>query len=205
MTVTFPTSAGNQFQGKSVVLDIAFGTAEAQTVVINEVYYRVDSTHGVDSAKDVGAKNNKSGNTNEWVELYNPTNNAVSLKGWTLTDGSGVSTKINANKTISSGGYAILSKDASTWKYWPSAKAQSVELGSQIGDGLDNSGDRLLLKNAQGALIDKTSWGTDTSGFTPAGTNPQVPNGASTTRIYPAFDSDGASDWIPANPPTPAS
>ena len=195
LTVTFPASAGNPYQGKSVVLDIAFGTAEAQTVVINEVYYRVDSLHGVENAK---------GNNNEWVELYNPTNNAVSLKGWTLTDSSGVSTKINANKTIASGGYIVLSKDASTWKYWPTAKTQSIELGSQLGDGLDNAGDRLILKNAQGALIDKMSWGSDSSGFTPAGTNPLVPNGASTARIYPGFDSDGASDWMSINPPTPA-
>lgn len=196
LTVTFPTSAGNPYQGKSVVLDIAFGTAEAQTVVINEVYYRVDSAHGTENTK---------GNNNEWVELYNPTSTAFSLKGWTLTDSSGVSTKINANKSIPSGGYAILSKDASTWKYWPSAKAVGLELGNQIGNGLDNTGDRLILKNAQGTLIDKMSWGSDSSGFTPAGTNPQVSIGASTTRIYPGFDSDGASDWIPVNPPNPAS
>jgi hypothetical protein len=46
-------------------------------VVINEVYPSPDRFHGVDPQ-------------NEWVELYNPTNFAVDVSGWTICNSVGV-------------------------------------------------------------------------------------------------------------------
>lgn len=290
ITVTFPTAAGNEYQEKSVVFDIAFGYFTSDNIVINEVYYNVDNNHGMDSQKDRGilgfngvtvtisgngpgsknivnvslnnycnmqqtntsninnnihtnistGDNVANGNTNsivsivsgaatslvnivnqgssntinggcvnqvgqddEWVELFNPTDHNISLKNWTLTDNSGSATVIHANKTIKAGGFALLSKSAATWKYWNTHNAEIIELGSQIGDGLDNAGDHLILKNAQGSVEDKMSWGSDTTGFTPPAVNPLVSLGLSTARKAPGFDTDMASDWQVSNPPTP--
>jgi hypothetical protein len=203
ITASFPLSADNKYQGKSVIFDLLFGKAEANTIVINEVYYRVDSTHGLDSPKDQGnTKGN--GQNNEWVELFNPTDQAISIKNWSLTDNSGQSSKINANISINAGAFGLLSKDASTWKYWNvPAKTQLVQMGNQIGDGLNNTGDRLILKNAQNQEVDRMSWGSDSTGFVPPGTKPMVPLGSATTRVYPGFDSNAASDWVTITPPTP--
>ena len=293
--VTFPTSAGNEFQRKSVIFDLKIPNYKSDHIVINEVYYRVDSTHGLDSPKDrgihsvhgddveieiegngegsqntvivsrseackitqsnntnvvtnvnsnsntggnsilgnvfsgllsiitgnassnvnisfFGSSNNSSsdcgkklGQNDEWVELYNPTDHDVSLKNWRLTDNHGTRV-INANKTIPAGGFALLSKSASTWNFWnENPFAVKVELGSNIGDGLDNAGDHLILKNPSSAEIDRMSWGTDTSGFTPPATNPLVPLGSSTERLTPGFDTNVAGDWLDRNPPTPGS
>jgi|GEM_PF-1376553 len=286
--VTFNTSAGNHFQAKQVVFDLTFSVITAQNLVINEVYYQVDSAHGMESSKDrgilcggcqaqnignsPGSKNlatcvnanlttilqgnitniqnnvsasaniggnqalgNNGGNTNintgkasasvsisnkanknvvsincggsqgqndEWVEIYNPTDKDINLKGWTLTDNSGQATKINSNKTIKAGSFAILSKSASTWKFWNvDPNALKVELGREIGDGLDNSGDRLILKNPKGTTVDALSYGNDTSVLNPS--IPSVALGSSIERIVAGFDTDLASNWKEQPIPTP--
>ncbi len=291
--VTFPSSAGNDFQAKSVIFDLTFGEVTGNNVVINEVYYLVDPSKGLDSPKDRGilsvngnnvtivisgngawsknkvvvtqlqackllqtnntnvvtnvtsntntGGNSSSGNTggsnsintggsqtnvnvsvggstnisssscgkmlgqnDEWVELFNPTDHDISLKDWTLTDNSGATSITHANKIIKAGGFALLSKDASTWTHWiVPAGALKVELGNQIGDGLDNAGDHLILKNSGATEVDRMSWGSDTTGFTPPAVNPLVPLGHSTERIVPGFDTDAVTDWHDQNPPTP--
>ena len=291
--VTFPTSAGNEFQKKSVIFDLKIPNFKSDHIVINEVYYQVDSSHGLDSPKDRGihsvhgddveieiegngeGSNNtvtvnreeacnilQSNNTNvnnnvnvssntggnsilgnvfsslisiitgnansninisffgssnysssdcgrklgqndEWVELFNPTDHPISLKNWSLTDNFGTRV-INANKTIPAGGFAILSKSASTWNFWnENPSAVKIELGGNIGDGLDNAGDHLILKNTSSAEVDRMSWGTDMSGFTPPAVNPLVFLGSSTERLTPGFDTNTAGDWLDRNPPTP--
>ena len=52
--VTFPVSAGNEFENKSVLFDLIFGEPSSDHIVINEVYYDVDPDHGLDSPKDRG-------------------------------------------------------------------------------------------------------------------------------------------------------
>lgn len=181
--VTFPDSSGNDFQNKSVIFDLTFGEIVSRSLVINEVYY-----------------------FGEWVELFNPTDHDISLKNWTLADNSGQISIIHANKIIKAGGFAILAKSASTFTKWSiPANTLKVELGDQIGDGLDNAGDHLILKNNLGAEVDRMSWGTDTSGFAPPAINPAVPLGSSTERLVPGLDTDIVSDWHSQNPPDPGS
>lgn len=245
--VIFPSSSGNEYQAKSVVFDLTFGTIDSENIVINEVYYLVGNKneHDSDSPKDRGYLKTKNyindecekevkgkekergkekdkrkrderekddresckerfGQNDEWVEIYNPTSKEISLKDWSLTDNSNNPTKIHANKKIKPHGFVLITKSESTWKDWKEGKnALNIELGSQIGDGLDNLGDHLILKDNKGVEVDRMSWGTDTSGFTPAGTNPVVSPGSSTERINTGFDTDKASDWTVRKPPTP--
>lgn len=288
MFVEFPTTAGNEFQGKSVIFDLIFGTNTTElSMVINEVYYEVDESKGYDSPKDrgidaiggssisviisdngagsvntvnialkevckitqgnnvnitnvVNQSGNTGGNTNsgntgstttqtgfisqlinlinfggvnvascgkkldqnhEWIELYNATDEKISLKDWTLTDSSGVSVELK-NKKIKPGEYVLITKDSSTWKFWNEHKdAVIMNLGDQIGDGLDNDGDRLILKDASGQIVDYVAWGNDMAIWNPA--VPLVVQGASIERNTPGFDTDSPSDWSEQLPPTP--
>lgn len=198
--VTFPPGSNdNDYQGKSVIFDITFGYVTGDNVVINEVYYKIDADHGLDSVKDTrDTKGNKKGINDEWVELYNPTSHDISLKNWTFVDNSGTSTKINANKIIKAGGFALVSKDADPWRFWDENKdAVKIELGSQIGDGLDNTADHITLKDVSGNSVDFVAWGGDT------GWNLYPPPGSSIERLVPGFDTDQPTDWQDKQIPSP--
>lgn len=286
--IVFPTTAGNEFQNKTVVFDLIFGTLTAtKGMIINEVYYNVANNKGYDSPKDRGIDGiggnsisviisdngagsvntvnvslkdicqitqgnnvnitnviNQTGNTggntvvnntgstfiqtgfisqffslfnfggvnvascgrkldqnHEWIELYNPTDERISLKDWTLTDNSGVSVTFK-NKRIDPGEFVVITRDSDTWKLWNVHKdAVKINLGVQIGDGLDNDGDHLILRDAEGNMVDFVAWGDDTAIWDPA--VPLVSVGASIERITAGFDTDSPTDWDEQLPPSP--
>ena len=212
--VTFPSSADNDFQAKSVTADLSFGVITANNLVVNEVYYnpkllflfsdlidRFDQDHWEDRFIKIEKKRLF---RRQWVELYNPTDHDISLKNWSLTDNSGKKTIIHPNKKIKPGGFVLISKSAFLWWFYrPLRFTNYVEVGRFIGNGLDIEGDRLILKDNKGNEVDRMSWGSDTSGFTPPAVNPKVDKGHSTERQAPGFDTDAASDWTDRSPPTP--
>lgn len=187
--VEFPTSANNLYQAKSVVADISFGTITSNNVVFNEVYY-------IDTKKKTRFKY-------QWIELFNPTQQDIRLKNWTITDNSRT-TVIRSDKKIKAGGFALLSDDGTVWKLWNEPKnSLKIKVVKKFGNGLDVDGDHVVLKNSSGIEVDRMSWGNDISGFTPPAAIPKVPLGHSNERQAPGFDTDAASDWVDRNPPTP--
>ncbi len=161
-------------------------------VVINEVFYDVDDNHGDEDDNP---------HNDEWVELYNTTNQEISLHKWSLTDNNKTTT-INANIKIPAHGFVVLAKAAQTWTYWniPSS-AVKHPLGQNIGNGLSNSGDRLILKDSNGNEVDKVSWGTDSTVFNPAVGD--VAEGHSIMRNPLGQDTDTAADWTDNSNPNP--
>jgi predicted ribosomally synthesized peptide with SipW-like signal peptide len=179
--------SGNEFQA---------GTGESGHVVINEVYYDVGVSCGIDGV----------GNSDEWVELYNPTSNPVDLKDWTLTDNDSATTINSNSRVIPALGFALISKDAKTWTpavgcWSPPANAEIVVTGAQIGNGLENAGDRLILKDTIGNVIDAVSWGSDKTIFDPSA--PVSGNGKSIQRNPVGTDTDTAVDWVVNTTPSP--
>lgn len=286
--VTFPSSAGNEYQRKFVVFDLVFSDYRYSSLVINEVYYNVAEVHGMDCPKDRGVNatisgngagsvnvidikigntcaivqrnvgkitnninsssntgfntviglagstspvitgiastisniinginvnvgscgNIKKGQNHEWIEIYNPTGHDISLKDWRLVDNSGTETIIHANKIIKAGGFALLSKDSSVWHYWDeSGEAEKIQLGHDIGDGLENSGDFLRLVDPLGLEHDFVAWGDNSGEAIPAiwQNLPQLlaPAGESIERSPTGHDTDVPGDWELRSPPTP--
>ena len=211
LETAFPASADNKYQGKSVQFDLTFGTVTANHLVINEVYVQPDQKHGNDKPdkKDKDKKNGREDEEDEksqkaeWIEVFNPTTSPVSLKNVTIATSKG-SFKINANKSIPAGGFALLSKDADLWKFWNVPKSVTrVELGNWPKDGLGNNGDHVYLTDSKGVRIDAVSWGTDSSGFTPPAVLSKPGSGKSLGRIAAGFDTDMVSDWAILTLPTP--
>lgn len=161
----------------------------ADHLVVNEVYYDVDGSHGVET-------------DNEWVEIYNPTSSAVNLRDWEICDGISCDTIALADLDIPANGYAVVTKEASTWGFWTvPGSAVKIALGSTIGNGLSNTGDRLILKDDGGVEIDAMSYGSDTTQLNPA--CPDVSEGHSLARKPAGQDLDLSSDFEDLSNPNP--
>ena len=161
--------------------------------LINEVYYDVAPDKGSESPKG----------TNEWIELYNPTSNSIDISGWQICDNNSCNTIPTGTSPIPANGFAVVTPDASTWNYWaiPEEVIKIVLTEDEIGNGLSNTGDRLILKDPNGNPVDGISYGSDTTVFNPSA--PDVSEGHSLERKAPGWDTDSANDWQDREIPTP--
>jgi len=88
----------------------------------------------------------------EWIELYNAAEGAVSLAGWSLTDGANLN--IGLSGTIEATAYGILER----------TRSDGSSLGSILSSysgALVNTGATLTLRNAEGVIVDQVAGGTN--------------------------------------------
>ncbi|HEX08511.1 MAG TPA: lamin tail domain-containing protein, partial [Thermoplasmatales archaeon] len=152
-------------------------------------------------------------NFNEWIELYNPTNNPVDVDGWRIVDNNeedlieGDDVNGNGTTIIPPHSYAIIT-DSNTHVYDSfTIPENAVKLhveDSSIGNNLGNTEDKLILKNATGAIVDAIEWGSDYSDV-PGSPIPNVNQGHSIAR-YTNIDTDNTLvDFYDEDNPTPGS
>lgn len=126
-------------------------TTSGENVVINEI--------------DINPPGNDSYTVSEWVELYNPTDNAIDIGGWAIA-----STTVLKQTMIIPHGTIIQPDSYLTYSYksvWFTDVSELVE-----------------LRDGSGLVIDKTPTLTDIENdFT------------SWQRIYDGFDTDSENDW----------
>jgi hypothetical protein len=131
----------------------------------------------------------------EWLELYNTTDEEIDLSGWTLTWGEGDvtiyfdeakgNTKEIRRSIIPAHGFYILERtDDDT--------ISDIEADLIYKGALDNAGELLILKDAEGNLIDTANIA---GGEWPAGTGRDgEPPYASMERSDP-LSKDGSDNW----------
>ncbi len=140
----------------------------------------------------------------EWVDLYNPLDKPVSLKGWTLTDASGASDPLPDLVLPPSGFLTLVADPGAFAENFPMFQGQVFSTrDGRIGNGLSNRGDALFLHNPLGMVVDAVSWGNNESAFSPSVTRGEP--GTSIERIPPSNDSDTAADWVVQTHPAPGS
>jgi uncharacterized repeat protein (TIGR01451 family) len=157
------------------------------TLVISEV--QVDALQGgTDSAY-------------EWFELYNQSTSPVTLNNWRLGDNSAsvraFTTTIPARSAV-----IIAAELVSFTENFPSVACPVVDLGANIGNGFSNTGDRLLITDSVGSLVDAISYGSNTTILSPAISITGSVGGNSLERIT-LPDSDTNADWRVQQTPTP--
>ncbi|MBN2094279.1 MAG: lamin tail domain-containing protein [Candidatus Zambryskibacteria bacterium] len=147
---------------------------------INKVYYDVDSEHGVEG-------------DNEWVEIYNQTDQNLDISGWQVCDNIDCDI-ILTSEIVPAKGFAIITASSTTWDYWdiPSDVVKIV-LNSKIGNGLNNDGDMLVLKRPDGVVIDEMNWQTNTEIWNPGAVD--VAEGNILGRVSTGVDTNTAEDW----------
>ncbi len=128
----------------------------------------------------------------EWVELYNPTCSSVDLSGWKIADGNQTDTLPSASP-IPVGGYSVVIANPTDVTGIPGT-AITIQLSdNDIGNGLQDNGDSLHLKNPSDTIVDEMSYGTNTSVFASPPPAPTLTQ--SLQRIPNGTDTDSASDW----------
>ena len=170
-------------------------------IVINEVYG--------------GGGNSGAAYKNDFIELYNPTNSAVSLAGWSIqynsATGTGAWQVTNLSGSIPANGYYLVQEAAGT------AGTTDLPTPDAIG-GIAmaaGSGKVALVVNTTpltgqnpvgGSIIDKVAYGTVTGGgFEGAGPAPAPSNTASIQRNPKGFDTNNNNtDFILLSEPTPS-
>ena len=146
-----------------------FGEIPERAVVINEIAWAGTAA----------------GATDEWIELYNRTDEEIDLAGWRLVSDDG-SPDIILSGTIPAHGFFLLERgDDNTVSDIP---ADQIYRGS-----LDNDGERLSLLDPQGNLVDTAN---HDGGPWPAGTDAHgSPAYASMERVAPEAE-DRDENWV---------
>ncbi len=142
------------------------------SIVINEINYKSSVVF----------------DTEDWVEFYNPDNNAVDISGWKFVDDDITNQFIFPGGTIlGADDYLVLCRDTIKFKLlYPN---QNKTLGN-LSFGLSSDGDHIMLKDNSGNLIDEVTYSS--SGlWTP------LPNGNGPTLslINPQLDNTLAESW----------
>ncbi len=116
--------------------------AAAPAVIINEVMWAGSTVSTSD----------------EWIELYNPTDNNVDISGWLLEHAAGSSLPgltLPANSTIGPHGYFIISNFAKD--HASNAFKVDVDWVTSSISLLNTNNGNLILKNSNGEVIDQAS------------------------------------------------
>ena len=134
-------------------------------VVINEINY----------------KSSPSFDTEDWVELYNPSSASVSLSEWKFQDSQANVFLFPVNIILNEHEYLLLSRDTSKFNsLYPNIKNVLGDLGF----GLSSAGEKIQLLDADGNLVDEVSFSSNGewdslangTGRTLALRNPQLDN-----------------------------
>lgn len=172
--------------GFSFILNLSkANAAEISSVVINEFEY--DSIQsGTDSSY-------------EWFELYNTTDFPIILSGWSISDAS--TTDEIPFLTIEAHDYVVIAATTKFIENYDPNGINIIYLNNSIGNGLSNNGDRLILKDEEGKIINQISYGSDISIFNPS--IPRVSAGHSIERCPYGQNTNSVSDFIDQDSPTP--
>lgn len=142
-------------------------------VIINEIFYNP-------TGQEEG---------NEFIELYNPTDDPIDLSGWQFTNG--VQLQILPATIIGPNDYWVAARNAddfiAAFGFVPDAVFQGA---------LANGGETIILRSTKGQLVDQITY-DDTLPW------PTSPDGAgdSLQLISPDIDNDKPTSWM-ANAPT---
>ena len=142
----------------------------------------------------------------EFVELHNSGTEEVDLSGWSLTEG--VFYTFEAGTALPAGGYVVITESPEHVQ----AKYASVRIPlpadavlGPYGGQLDADGERVVLSDANGRLVDQVEYQLGFPWPTVGDAVPetQAGSGHSLQLVSPAFDNDLAGHWRSAFP-TPA-
>lgn len=113
---------------------------QAYSLVINEIMYNPPDELG--------------GKYNEWIELYNPSDEIVNLTGWKIADPSDHILDASLGDYIEPNGYFILAKTPDDFLQYYDIECNVVKTAFY----LSNSGEEILLKDPDDNIVDSLTY-----------------------------------------------
>ena len=163
---------------------------EADHLLINKVYSDVGRGRGRESR-------------NEWLELYNPTDEDIDLGGWQFCNHYRCA-EIKPGRVISSQGFAILTRHHTTEDIWQiPSDVPVLDVNDYLGPGIFfyNPHDQVILKNPDSVIVDQMNYGEPNPGWPnynagtwEPGIEP-VEEGNVLARLPSGQDTDTPDDW----------
>ncbi len=131
----------------------------------------------------------------EWVELVNISAEPVDLAGWKLGDGSEQQTL--SAFVVPASGYVVIGGASAILRAGVVVLASP---GGEVGNGLGNDGDQVILIAPNGEVADEMSYGTNTKIFDPA---PKAPGKGATIGVRDPAADPASENWGLTLRPTP--
>jgi len=136
-----------------------------KSIVINEINYKSSSLF----------------DTEDWIELYNPVNEAVDLSGWKFRDDQSHVFTLPANTSIGGTSYLVLARDTAKFL---SLRTSVRPIVGNFDFGLSSDGENIQLMSSADTIVDEVAYAStgkwsalpNGSGATLALTNPQMDN-----------------------------
>ena len=124
----------------------------------------------------------------DWVELYNSTNDSISIGLWEFKDGNDDHVFIiPEDQVMVPGEYLVLCRDTLAFKEnFPSV----VNFAGELGFGLSGGGELIRLLNSNGDTVDVVEY----DNASPWPTEPDG-NGPTLELIYPSLNNDSGTNW----------
>ena len=133
----------------------------------------------------------------EWLEIYNPLPDSLSLVGWTIkTSKEDKEFAFKEDMVIASKQYFIIARNGTGFLERFQKEADSIYSAMSLG----NSNDCLHLIDDTGQVIDFVAWEQEDESWTL-----EAKNGQSLQRINFLKDSDSQDDWFIQDVPNPGS
>jgi hypothetical protein len=174
------------------VTDVMGNTNQASTSTDNSVTYTTTAPTAYHSViiNEIAWSGTKANSDDEWIELYNPTNNSIDLTGWVLkSDDNSPKITLDGLK-IAGKSFLLLARNTGTFTDVTPDLIYGAQTTSQ---GLLNGGEILRLTNQSGTLIDVANSYTG-YGFTKWAAGTAASNYASMERG--AFAFSNPAEWV---------
>ena len=151
--------------GSIYVSNFVNSNIEGTNIIITEVLYDAPN----------------SDTTEEWIELYNPTDQVISIDGWVIEDNYD---SFTLTGTLDAYGYFVIAKQVSAFNnlYGFNPDLDGMTLA------LSNTGDQVKLSDNTGTEVDFVAWENYVGGWSVSAID-------ATIRRITATDTDSGSDW----------
>ena len=146
--------------------DLAFALALAVAAIACLVVASPGQPKGTPSARvfitELGASGpadipDENGDRVDWIELTNLGAESCSLAGWRLTDGGGFDYVFPATN-VAAGGFAVVAQNPAALLAKFGAAGALGPMRPDGGSGLSKYGEKILLRDATGALVDEVEY-----------------------------------------------